>query len=99
VAADLVEVAEDILAAQGKEMSIEAVLPGAHLLVPPTDLVDSILTAVQMLDTAKDLEDPAFAPWRQLQASAPISSTRWPGWTSRALSMPATMLGPEAQLR
>lgn len=63
VVADLVDVAKDILAALGKEMLIEAVLPGAHLLTPPTDLMDSILTAVQMINIARHPVDPPFATW------------------------------------
>lgn len=61
VAATL-DIAQDILAELGKEALIEAVLPGAHLLLPPNDLIDSLFTAVQMRKIA---EDPAESLWWQ----------------------------------
>lgn len=58
--AQVVDLAEDILAELGREMLIEALLPGAHLLLPPTDFVDSLFTAVEMVEAA---DDPADWPW------------------------------------
>jgi hypothetical protein len=58
--AQIVDIAQEILAELGKEMLIEAMLPGAHLLLPPSDFVDSLFTAVEMFEIA---EDPAASPW------------------------------------
>lgn len=46
----LLDVVEDVLAVLGKEMLIEALLPGAHVLLPPTSFVDSVFTAVTMVE-------------------------------------------------
>lgn len=51
--AQLLDVVEDILAELGKEMLIEALLPGAHVLLPPTDFVDSVFTAVTTFEIAE----------------------------------------------
>ncbi|MGW0502983.1 hypothetical protein [Micromonospora sp. NPDC003241] len=56
----VLEVAEDILAELGKEMLIEAILPGAHLVIPPDDFVRSLFTAVEMIEIQ---EDPFHRPW------------------------------------
>jgi hypothetical protein len=63
--AQLLDVAEDVLEELGKEMLVEAVLPGARLLLPPTDFVESIFTAVTMFEIAKEEElhrQPAIWP-------------------------------------
>ncbi|MEW2476586.1 hypothetical protein AB0875_22635 [Micromonospora gifhornensis] len=60
VVAQTLDIAQDILVELGKEMLIEALFPGAHLLVPPHDFVDSLCTAVEMLEVA---EDPAESLW------------------------------------
>jgi len=52
--AELVDVVEGVLAELGKEMLIEVVLPGAHVLLPPTDFVESLFTAVEMIEIAGD---------------------------------------------
>jgi hypothetical protein len=57
LAAELLDVAQDILVELGKEMLIEAVLPGVHILLPPTDFVDSLFTAVEILEIAEE-DDP-----------------------------------------
>ncbi|MFC6019987.1 hypothetical protein ACFP2T_27800 [Plantactinospora solaniradicis] len=58
--AGVLDIAQDILAELGKEALIEALLPGAHLLLPPNDFVKSLFTAVEMLEIAEDPTDP---PW------------------------------------
>jgi hypothetical protein len=65
VVPQLVDVVEDILAALGKEMLIEALLPGAHVLLPPSDFVDSLFTAVTLLEIAHhpaEIDDPWDRP-------------------------------------
>jgi hypothetical protein len=61
--AQLLDVVEDVLAELGKEMLIEALLPGAHILLPPTDFIDSIFTAVEMFEIAEDPEPWHHAAW------------------------------------
>jgi hypothetical protein len=61
LAAQLLDIVEDVLAELGEEMLIEALLPGAHVLLPPTDFVDSLFTAVTMLEIA-EIEDPFWPP-------------------------------------
>jgi hypothetical protein len=46
------ELVRTVLAELGKEMLIEALCPGLHLLLPPTDFVASVFTALQMLEIA-----------------------------------------------
>ncbi|MFI6236628.1 hypothetical protein ACIBD9_23970 [Micromonospora sp. NPDC050784] len=58
--AEVLDVAQDILAELGKEALVEVLLPGAHLLLPPKDFVESLFTAVEMLEVA---EDPFDRPW------------------------------------
>jgi len=58
--AQVLEVAEDILVELGKEMLLEALLPGAHIILPPTDFVDSVFTSVEMWEVA---HHPADWPW------------------------------------
>jgi hypothetical protein len=58
LAAELLDVAQDILVELGKEMLIEAVLPGVHILLPPTDFVDSLFTAVELLEIVEEND-----PW------------------------------------
>ncbi|MEU6024195.1 hypothetical protein ACGFIK_14415 [Micromonospora sp. NPDC048871] len=60
VVAQTLDIAQDILVELGKEMLIEALFPGAHLLLPPHDFVESLFTAVEMLEVA---EDPAESLW------------------------------------
>lgn len=68
--AQLLDLVEDILAELGKEMLFEALLPGAHVLLPPTDFVDSLFTAATMLEVAEieevarfeEIEDDPFWP-------------------------------------
>jgi hypothetical protein len=59
----LLDVVEDMLEALGKEMLIEALLPGAHILLPPTDFVDSVVTAVTMLEIADPATVEIEEPW------------------------------------
>jgi hypothetical protein len=59
----LLDVVEDMLEALGKEMLIEALLPGAHILLPPTDFVDSVFTAVTMLEIADPATVEIEEPW------------------------------------
>ncbi|MCX4390139.1 hypothetical protein OG777_24910 [Micromonospora peucetia] len=58
--AGLLDVAQDIITELGKEALIETLLPGAHLILPPNDFVESLFTAVELLEIA---EDPADSPW------------------------------------
>jgi hypothetical protein len=56
--AQVLDVAEDILVELGKELLLEALLPGAHIFLPPTDFVDSVFTAVELFE----ISDPAAWP-------------------------------------
>jgi hypothetical protein len=58
--AQALDVVEHVLAELGREMLIEALLPGAHVFLPPIDFVDSLFTAVELFEVA---EDPAASPW------------------------------------
>lgn len=62
--AQLLDVVEDMLVELGKEMLIEVLLPGAHILLPPTSFVESVFTAVAMFEIggpAKiEVEEPAM---------------------------------------
>ena len=63
---DLLDVVQDVLEALGKEALIEVLLPGAHILLPPTDFVDSVFTAATLLEIADpapaEIEDPWHWP-------------------------------------
>jgi hypothetical protein len=50
--AELHDVVQDMLEALGKELLIEVLVPGGHILLPPTDFVDSVFTALTMLEIA-----------------------------------------------
>ncbi|MEH1101882.1 hypothetical protein [Micromonospora sp. CPCC 205561] len=58
--AGALDIAQEILVELGKEALIEALLPGAHLLLPPDDFVESLFTAAEMIEIA---EDPSDSPW------------------------------------
>lgn len=62
--AQVLDVAEDILVELGKEILLEALLPGAHILVPPTDFVDSVFTAAEMFEIAGPPDWDEDWPWR-----------------------------------
>ncbi|MEU4565391.1 hypothetical protein [Micromonospora sp. NPDC023956] len=56
--AGILDIAQDILEELGKEALIEVLLPGAHIIIPPNDFIDSLFAAAQMLKIAEDPVDP-----------------------------------------
>jgi hypothetical protein len=53
----LLQIVEEVLEEVGKEMLIEAVLPGAHILIPPKDFVESVFTTVEMFEIAQPAQE------------------------------------------